>query len=364
MATTKTAGAQLIAEEIEHRILVGAVKQGEYLASVRLLSREFGCAPLTAHRALRHLVEKGLVVAEPRHGYRVTSIRLGSRQREVIAFLEDTTGYEPHLGDVYDVQLSVLRRGASVRGWASVVLPYEGQTSGRIAEQLREMGATALILQDIGERFPAELPAELVALGLPTISLDMATCAAGLDQVLRDEAHGAALATEHLLARGHRRIGWYGPLTDSLNARRRFAGAAEILMREGLAEDIRDWRDLEPATDSRVAREYLSSPDRPKAVLALWQTAAMALARAARELGLKLGKDIELVGWSLEEHFGHSYAADCPELREACATATWSMADVGRLVLNRIAERRREPDLPAARILLPMRLRAPAAPRR
>ena len=99
-------------------------------------------------------------------------------------------------------------------------------------------------------------------------------------------------------------------------------------------------------------------------MLALWQTAAQALVRAARELGLEPGKDLDLVGWALEEHFTGSYAAACPELREACAAATWSMADVGRMVLARIAERRREPDLPAARILLPMRLREPAGLKR
>jgi hypothetical protein len=95
------------------------------------------------------------------------------------------------------------------------------------------------------------------------------------------------------------------------------------------------------------------------AVLALWQTAARALVRAARELGLKLGRDLDVVGWALEEHFDTSYARDCPELRESCAAASWSMADVSRTVLNRIAERRREPDLPAARIMLPMKLREP-----
>jgi DNA-binding LacI/PurR family transcriptional regulator len=359
MTTTRTAGAQLIADELEHRILTGGVKQGEYLASVRSLSKEFRCAPLTAHRALRHLVEKGLVEARPREGYRVAAPGRAGQAREVVAFLEDTVGYGPHLGDIYDTQLSALRRGASVRGWASVVLPYEGQAAGRIAEQLDEMGATALILQDVGERFPPELAAELVALGLPAVSLDMVTSAVGLDQVVRDEAHGATLATERLIAGGHRRIGWYGPLAATFNSRRRFAGAAEALLRAGLEIDAQGWWEVENADQTAVARSYLSSPDRPKAVLALWQTAAMALACAARELGLKLGTDLEVVGWSLEEHFDRGYAADCPELREASATVTWSMTEVGRLALNRIAERRREPDLPAARILVPMRLREP-----
>lgn len=364
MTTSKTAGAQLIAEELEHRIMAGTVKQGEYLSSVRSLSREFGCAPLTAHRALKHLVEKGLAVAEPRHGYRVSSLDARKSSREVIAFLEDTRGYEGYLGDIYEAQLSVLRRGASGRGWASVVLPYEGQAPERIEQQLREMGATALILQDIGERFPAGLPPALGALGLPAVSLDLSCSAPGIDQVLRDEAHGAALAAEHLVGKGHREIGWYGPLQSSLNARRRFAGAAEVLLREGIPIDAQGWREVEAATNTEVAREYLERPGRPAAILALWQTAARALARAVRELGLTLGEDVDIVGWSLEEHLDRGYAADCPELRDACATVTWSMADVGRTIFSRIEERRRAPDLPNARVLLPMKLlEARALPR-
>ena len=168
--------------------------------------------------------------------------------------------------------------------------------------------------------------------------------------MLRDEAHGAALAAEHLVGKGHRQIGWYGPLTGSLNARRRFAGAAEVLLREGISIDAQGWREVEPATDTQVARDYLQEAKRPAAVLALWQTAALALARAAGDLGLTLGEDIDVVGWSLEEHLDGGYAADCPELRDACAAVTWSMADVGRTILSRIEERRRAPDLPDARI--------------
>jgi DNA-binding LacI/PurR family transcriptional regulator len=225
------------------------------------------------------------------------------------------------------------------------------------------MGATALVLQDIGERFPPALAPALGRLGLPTVSLDLSCTAPGIDVVLRDEAHGAALAAEYLIERGHRAIGWYGPLTSSYNGRRRFAGAAEVLLKEGMPSITRDWQDTEPAIDVRLAREHLDRPDRPRAVLALWQTAATALARAAQDLGLNLGEDLDIVGWSLEEHFDEGYAAECPQLRRNCATITWSMADVGRTILSRIDERRRNPDLPDARIMLPMRLREPAAPR-
>ena len=363
MKAVDSNGAAQIAETLKNRMLAGEVRLGAYLSSIRSLSREFGCAPLTAQRALKLLSDEGLVVAESRRGYRVTRHGAAPQTHETVAFLELTAGYEAYLGDIYETQLSVLQREALTRGWISAVLPYNGQAPGNIEEKLRQMGATALLIQNIGAKFSPDLLSALKLLGLPVIGLDLACDTPGVDLVLRDQFHGGALAAEYLVGKGHREIGWYGQLNGTVNARRRFAGAAEVLLRENISIDAQGWREVSNATETNVAREYLQRPNRPKAILALWQTAALALARAARELGLKLGEDIELVGWSLEEHLERSYTADCPELLKNCATVTWSMADVGHLVFNRIEERRREPDLPAARVLLPMKLRLPTTTR-
>jgi DNA-binding LacI/PurR family transcriptional regulator len=361
MKAIDSAGATQIAETLKNRMIAGEVRLGSYISSIRTLSREFNCAPLTAQRALKLLSDEGLVSAEPRRGYRVTRHGASPKTHQTLAFLEDTAGYERYLGDIFETQLSALQREALTRGWISAVLPYQGQSAASIETQLRKMDATALLLQDIGEKFAPGLLSSLTTLGMPVIGMDLASDTPGMDLVLRDEFHGGVLATEYLVQKGHRKIGWYGELTKTFNARRRFAGAAEVLLRRGIGIDTQGWQETENAADIQMAREYLQRPNRPKAILALWQTAALALARAARELGLKLGHDLELVGWSLEEHLERSYMADCPELLKNCATVTWSMADVGHLIFNRIEERKREPELPAARVLLPMKLRLPAS---
>lgn len=98
-------------------------------------------------------------------------------------------------------------------------------------------------------------------------------------------------------------------------------------------------------------------------MLALWDTAAISLARAALELGLIPGRDLDIAGWCLEENFETDYASLCPELANNCAAVVWNMADVARSVFNRLDDRLEEPDLPPAHILLPMKLWAPAAAR-
>jgi len=352
-------GAAKIAEALKNRMISGDVRTGSYLSSIRSLSHEFGCAPLTALRALKILSEEGLVVAEPRRGYRVTKHGSSPLTQNTAAFLELTEGYEPFLGDIYSAQLSALQQEALTRGWISALLPYRGQSPAIIEEQLQKMGATALLLQNTGEKYGPELTKALMSIKLPVLGLDLSCGTPGMDLVLRDEFQGAALATEYLVKKGHRKIGWFGRLKSTFNARRRFAGAAEVLLRENIGVDAQNWCEIENAEDVNVAREFLKRPGRPKAILALWQTAALALAHAARELGLKLGEDVELVGWSLEEQLGQSYVADCPELLTHCATVTWTMVDVVRAVFNRLEERQREPELSAATILMPMKLRMP-----
>ena len=204
MKATESHGSAQIAATLKNRMIAGEIQLGAYLSSIRTLSHEFGCAPLTAQRALKLLSDEGLVIAEPRRGYRATRHGMTPKTHETVAFLELTAGYERYLGEVFHAQLAVLQNLAIKRGWISAVLPYKAQSPEVIAEQLRNMGATALILQDIGDQFPPGLPSALMALGLPTVGLDESSRAPGMDLVLRDEMQGATLAAEHLIRNGHR----------------------------------------------------------------------------------------------------------------------------------------------------------------
>lgn len=356
---TKTA---LVREMLKTRIAAGVVRRGALLPSVRMLSRDFGCAPLTAYRALRELTVSGAAIAERGRGYRVAGGPASAPGTEIVALLEDTENYAETLGDIYPLQLRTLQRETMLRHWTFALVPYLRQTAEEIQGQLRQVGATALLLQDILDNFPTELLKHLGRIGFPIVSLDEPYGVDGIDHVLRDEAQGAALAAEYLIRRGHRRIGWYGRLHSARTSRRRFAGAAEVLLREGVTIDRQGWRDILDAGMVSVAREYLGRPRRPAAVLALSSTAAAALARAAVEMGIKLGEDLDLVGWSLDEQIPQDYAA-CPEFGERCAVVCWSMKAVAQSVLSRIAERRRAPDLPDATIMLPMAIREPSGVR-
>jgi len=177
-----------------------------------------------------------------------------------------------------------------------------------------------------------------------------------LDAVVQDSFQGALLATQYLLGRGHRRIAWLGPASQSVQSRERYGGFCAGLV--GTDAELRPefMRDTPWAEVPAAARALLASPDRPTAVLGLWYGAIDELSRAAKELGLKAGGDVELVGWSGEEAYDNAYrvlfgGAQVPP------TMVWSMAELARMTVARLAERRSNPGLKPALIKVPVRLR-------
>lgn len=367
MKTAKTTGrtevrqrAAAVAAALEMRITAGTARHGTLLPSVRMISRDTGCAPLTALRALRDLERRGLVAAERGRGYRVARGNQPQPRRELVAFLEEPEEGTTALGGIYRTQMATLQQESIRRGCSVMVLPFHGQPAAQIVEELARMAATAVILQEVDTPLPVELSERLRELPVPIINLSGPYGLSGMDYVLRDEAHGASLAAEYLIGRGHRKIGWYGPLRGQYTSRHRYAGAAEVLLREGLDVGAQGWADVTDAGDVAAARQYLLRKERPPAVLALTSTAALALARAALDLGLNLGEELDIVGWCMEENYRLHYEATCPELTETCPTVIWRMADVARSVFARIEDRRRDPELPVASVLLPMALRKPA----
>jgi hypothetical protein len=189
--------------------------------------------------------------------------------------------------------------------------------------------------------------------------LDVWTKYLDFDSVSRDEYHGGYLAAEYLIGKGHKVIHWFGALHRDANACTRFAGANTAMMLNGLSIPEERCFPIDYENIRRSANELLDQVKRPTAVLALWRSVAIALALAARERGLVLGRDLELVGWCMEEEIPLNYVNHCPELLESSATVVWSICPVIDAALDRLAARRDQTLFQPIRIQLLMRIRLP-----
>jgi LacI family transcriptional regulator len=124
-----------------------------------------------------------------------------------------------------------------------------------------------------------------------------------------DNAASAKEATDHLIALGHRRIGfisnaplWYAGAND------RLLGYREALANHGLDYDPSYMRtgNFLPETGYRAMESLLALPTRPSAVFAAGDVIAMGALSAIHAAGLRVPEDVALVGF--DDLFVAAYA--------------------------------------------------------
>ncbi len=134
--------------------------------------------------------------------------------------------------------------------------------------------------------------------GLPTLLVNRRE-PIGVPSVTVDDEAGAALATEHLLSIGHRRIGHVAGPQNSDTGRRRLAGYCTALALHGvepLAERIAE-ASYDEAGGQLAAGRLLRLESRPTALFVANIRAAIGAVAAARRLGLRVPGDVSIVGF-------------------------------------------------------------------
>ncbi|MFC9913328.1 LacI family DNA-binding transcriptional regulator [Streptomyces sp. NPDC127197] len=118
----------------------------------------------------------------------------------------------------------------------------------------------------------------------------------GVDVVAGDDERGTRLVTEHLIGLGHRRIAHIAGYGAVGELRRR---SFEATMREhGLADGaIVEACDMTEEGGHRAAVRLLGRPDRPTAVLAVNDIAAVGALSAAEALGLRVPDNLSVTGY-------------------------------------------------------------------
>ncbi|MBX9243765.1 LacI family DNA-binding transcriptional regulator [Actinotalea ferrariae] len=135
--------------------------------------------------------------------------------------------------------------------------------------------------------------------GIPVVAVDPHTGPSGMPTVDSDNMRGAVLATQHLVALGHRRIGFLGGRPDLESARLREEGYRRALLDAGITPDPALMRvgGYRPETADQPAHELLTMPDRPTAIFAANDLSALRTMDVARDLGLQVPDDLSVIGF-------------------------------------------------------------------
>ncbi len=199
------------------------------------------------------------------------------------------------------------------------------------------------ILLSSFELLPANTLKHIHKSGRPIVAIT--SIGSEFDHVLNGYADGTCILMNHLIELGHRRIGFvYGVSRetlglDRLDAYRKVLNACRIPIDESLIQHCGYTLD----DGYQAARQLLSRPDRPTALLVINDYLAFGTVRAAADMGLHVPDDVSVA--SFDNTSLGLYTV--PRLTTVSTFPEQNGRDVVRLLLDRIAN----PDQPRQIIL-------------
>lgn len=174
---------------------------------------------------------------------------------------------------------------------------------------------------------------ELRSFPNPIVVIDQTWPGCEYDLVGSQDVEGAFLAAEHLIKLGHRRIAQIG-FEHGSTGRDRLKGFQNAMMRHGVAihekwlKTISNYPSEEPY---QLAKELLSAPDRPTAIMAFNDEVALQVLSAAADLGLRVPQDLSITGFGDLSIVRH--------VRPQITTVTQDPCEIGRRAVRRLIER-------------------------
>ncbi len=233
-------------------------------------------------------------------GWRPNAMARGLRmqQSNLIGLISDEVATSPYAGKII--------QGAQDAVWAQgkmLLVINTGNNPGietAALDLMLERQIEGLIYATMYHREVA-LPAAVTK--LPSILLDCFVGDRSIASVVPDEFQGGYDATELLLRKGHRRIGFINEVNPHAAMFGRLEGYRQALAAYGVAFDrelIRTGTVVAPE-GYRCAHELLQLPERPTALFCYNDSLAMGAYDAARELGLRIPHDLAIVGFDNQE---------------------------------------------------------------
>jgi LacI family transcriptional regulator len=131
------------------------------------------------------------------------------------------------------------------------------------------------------------------------VLLDEDVPSANAPRLYARNREGGRLATDHLLAAGHRRIAYVGGDPSLISSSERLAGYSEALEKAGIKPDpaLIRFPGYDSTDGERAFAELDQLEEPPTAIFAAADVAALGIIRAARRAGLSVPQDFSIVGF-------------------------------------------------------------------
>ena len=339
-----------VAEILKQRIFSGEYSPGSSLPGEAELSQEFGVARGTIRQTLSMLENEGLVRREQGRG---TFVMWGERGSRANGLTSSQIGFVvPYVRDSFVSTILLGAERAASEQNLSVTFKHVHNDPARQDEVLAELvnqRLAGIILYPV-DSVRLDFVGHLLKTGFPLVVVDRYLPGGCLDYVMSDHFGGALRATQHLIGLGHRRIGLISWRDPAISLEHRILGYRQALSEVGLeySPDLVCEVEGYPTVEIGPLCEFLSAESGVTAVFAVNDQIALAVYKAARQLGRRIPDDLALVGF---DNLDFTMHLDVP-----LTTVEQPAFEIGRQAVQTLVHRIENPDAEAQRIILPTRL--------
>jgi len=275
------------------------------MVTIRDVARLAGVSPATVSQALngrgrvdvRTRERVTQAATQLRYAPNLSGRRLARRRAECIAVLQGRNIATVFSDSFYRVVLGGVIEVLQARGYSLVFTPRPAGATVD-ADLHRTLGHGAVDGALVVGAVDTDLLLALRERGLPLVLVDNYLPGVDLPAVMPDYRAGAALATGHLAALGHRRIALLGAAVSYPFGWQTADGYAQALAAHGLGLDAALVRRVEIGVEAATlaTHQLLGLPEPPTALFAVTDAMAIGALRAARERGVPVPEGLAVVG--------------------------------------------------------------------
>lgn len=340
------------ANKIQADFFISDENNNVFLPPERVLTERYDVSRSTMRRSLALLKNNGYIRPEHGRGYRILK-KDTAKKIPRIAILQATDKVAISNRRTSQEIIDAMQRQSLKRKWQVLSIDVSDLNPKKIIHELNEANiqAVALVFEE------KNLVDALLKEGIPCVNLENSRRELNIDYIFQDNYDGARKAANYLLSKEHKRIAWVGPISESYTSFARWSGAKSALVEKGL-----DISDEDTITESqqleKAVKKFLSKKNRPNAILALWERHLVAVIKTANELKLKIGKDLDVVGWSNETKYQVLINEILPK-KSIPPMVVWSPDEMAEVAITRLILHWQEPGLNPLHIGVPAKLILP-----
>jgi DNA-binding LacI/PurR family transcriptional regulator len=187
----------------------------------------------------------------------------------------------------------------------------------------------------------------LTELGLPAVTLGRPIGPSPFPAVTLADSPGVQQTVQHLLAMGHRRIGYVAGDPTMLHGLRRRDAFVASMLEAGLSADLIEETDFSPAAAAQATRSLLDRHPRPTAIAYASDPMALAGLGVLQALGLRAPDDVSMAGFDGTDIARYVYPTLTTVVSDPVAWGREAARTLLRLIHDGAAD---DVELPAARL--------------